>query len=114
MPPRDCQAEFKGRGRLSTGTGYGSIIIVPINARQASLVWWEALVEKFTKMSRTQSKDIAERSPSAGSAGSQSLFNIYYLGQTGVDRRCTSMMPWIIEELKLKANEMNFIWLSPG
>lgn len=46
---------------------------------------------------------------------SQSLFNIYYLGQTRVDRRCNaSMMPWIIEELKLKAGEMKFIWLSPG
>ena len=46
---------------------------------------------------------------------SQSLFNIYYLGQTRVDRRCNaSMMPWIIEELKLKAGEMRFIWLSPG
>lgn len=45
----------------------------------------------------------------------QSLFNIYYLGQTRVDRRCnSSMMPWIIEELKLKADEMKFIWLSPG
>ena len=48
-------------------------------------------------------------------AGSQSLFNIYYLGCTVVDRRCTSaIMPWIIEELKLKAQEMKFIWLSPG
>ena len=24
------------------------------------------------------------------------------------------MMPWIIEELKLKADEMKFIWLAPG
>lgn len=49
------------------------------------------------------------------SAGSQCLFNIYYLGHTRVDRRCnSSMMPWIIEELKLKAGEMKFIWLSPG
>ena len=55
-----------------------------------------------------------ERSASAGSE-KQSLFNIYYLGKTKVDRRCnSSMMPWIIEELKLKADEMRFIWLSPG
>lgn len=48
-------------------------------------------------------------------SGNQSLFNIYYLGKTRVDRRCdSSMMPWIIEELKLKAGEMKFIWLSPG
>lgn len=48
-------------------------------------------------------------------SGSHSLFNIYYLGQTRVDRRCnSSMMPWIIEELKLKSREMKFIWLSPG
>ena len=53
--------------------------------------------------------------PVSSNVGSQSLFNIYYLGQTGVDRRCTSsIMPWIIEELKLKAEEMKFIWLSPG
>lgn len=54
---------------------------------------------------------LADRSLS----GSQSLFNIYFLGQAKVDRRCNSaMMPWIIEELKLKADEMKFIWLSPG
>lgn len=55
-----------------------------------------------------------ERSSVAGSRNS-SLFNIYYLGHTRVDRRCnSSMMPWIIEELKLKADEMKFMWLSPG
>lgn len=54
------------------------------------------------------------RSESAGSQR-QSLFNIYYLGNTKVDRRCnSSMMPWIIEEMKLKADDMRFIWLSPG
>ena len=46
---------------------------------------------------------------------SQSLFNIYYLGQTVVDRRCSSsVMPWIIEELKLNAAKMRFVWLTPG
>ena len=46
---------------------------------------------------------------------SQSLFNIYYLGNTVVDRRCSSsVMPWIIEELKLNAAKMRFVWLTPG
>ena len=46
---------------------------------------------------------------------SQSLFQTYYLGQTAVDRRCpTSVMPWIIEELKLHAETMRFVWLTPG
>ena len=46
---------------------------------------------------------------------SQSLFNIYYLGATAVDRRCSSsVMPWIIEELKLNAAKMRFVWLTPG
>ena len=46
---------------------------------------------------------------------SQSLFNIYYLGHTVVDRRCSSsVMPWIIEELKLNAAKMRFVWLTPG
>lgn len=62
-------------------------------------------------MSKAKSEVSVDRPLSA----SQSLFNIYYLGQTRVDRRCnSSMMPWIIEELKLKASEMKFIWLSPG
>ena len=65
-------------------------------------------------MSRGEVGGEIERSESAGSQR-QSLFNIYYLGNTRVDRRCnSSMMPWIIEELKLKADEMKFIWLSPG
>ncbi len=60
----------------------------------------------------SRSMELPGRSPSVGS---QSLFNIYYLGNTPVDRRCSSaIMPWIIEELKLKADEMKFIWLSPG
>lgn len=46
---------------------------------------------------------------------SQSLFNIYYLGNTTVDRRCSSsVMPWIIEEMKIKATKMRFVWLTPG
>ena len=46
---------------------------------------------------------------------SQSLFNIYYLGNTVVDRRCSSaVMPWIIEEMKIKAAKMRFLWLTPG
>ncbi len=65
-------------------------------------------------MSRADPVCEVERSESAGSQR-QSLFNIYYMGNTKVDRRCnSSMMPWIIEELKLKADEMKFIWLSPG
>ena len=66
-------------------------------------------------MSKSGVKDVqVDRSLSAGSQSS-SLFNIYYLGHTRVDRRCNAaMMPWIIEELKLKADEMKFIWLSPG
>ncbi len=48
-------------------------------------------------------------------SSAQSLFQIYYLGHTPVDRRCSSaVMPWVIEELKLKAEEMRLIWLSPG
>lgn len=63
-------------------------------------------------MSKKKSDQQTSRSLSAGS---QSLFNIYYLGNTRVDRRCSSsIMPWIIEELKLKADELKFIWLSPG
>jgi len=65
-------------------------------------------------MSRSGSKGGVKRSSTTGSQSS-SLFNIYYLGQTKVDRRCnSSMMPWIIEELKLSADKMRFIWLSPG
>lgn len=49
---------------------------------------------------------------------SQSLFHVHYLGQTPVDRRCAvSVLPWIIEELKLKLGdqeEINLMWLTPG
>ncbi len=46
---------------------------------------------------------------------SQSLFQVYYLGATLVDRRCSSsVMPWIVEELKLKTQEMKLLWLTPG
>lgn len=69
-------------------------------------------------MSKQQTRPEQSRQPTverSKSTPSQSLFNIYYLGKTKVDRRCnSSMMPWIIEELKLKADEMKFIWLSPG
>jgi len=66
-------------------------------------------------MSAGRCSEASQPSSVQPQAGSQSLFNIYYLGCTVVDRRCTSaIMPWIIEELKLKAQEMKFIWLSPG
>ena len=59
--------------------------------------------------SPSESSKMVERSTS------QSLFQIYYLGCTRVDRRCSSVvMPWIIEELKLKTQEMKFLWLTPG
>ncbi len=46
---------------------------------------------------------------------SQSLFQVYYLGSCRVDRRCSSsIMPWIIEEHKLKTQEMKLLWLTPG
>ncbi len=46
---------------------------------------------------------------------SQSLFQVYYLGASMVDRRCSSsVMPWIVEEHKLKTQEMNLLWLTPG
>ncbi len=48
-------------------------------------------------------------------SSAQSLCQIYSLGHTPVDRRCSSaVMPWVIEELKLSAEEMRLIWLSPG
>lgn len=46
---------------------------------------------------------------------SQSLFQVYYLGQTAVDRRCsTAVIPWVIEELKLKAEGMQRVWFTSG
>ncbi len=46
---------------------------------------------------------------------SQSLFQVYYLGSSRVDRRCSSsVMPWIVEEHKLKTQEMKLLWLTPG
>ena len=48
-------------------------------------------------------------------SSAQSLFQVFYLGYTPVDRRCSSsVMPWVIEELKLKAEQRRLIWLSPG
>ena len=48
----------------------------------------------------------------------QSLFQVNYLGQTQVDRRCAAaVIPWIIEELKLKVGspqKTKLIWLTPG
>lgn len=69
----------------------------------------------------SQSKQQQQQTASTEAAGaplrseSQSLFNIYYLGNTVVDRRCSSsVMPWIIEEMKIKAAKMRFLWLTPG
>ena len=49
---------------------------------------------------------------------SQSLFQVYYLGSTEVDRRCSAaVLPWIIEEMKLKldtAQDMKLVWITLG
>ncbi len=49
---------------------------------------------------------------------SQSLFQVYYLSAVEVDRRCgIGVLPWIIEELKLKletAQDMRLIWITLG
>lgn len=58
---------------------------------------------------------MANHKKAVATSSNQSLFQIYYLGRTPVDRRCSSVvMPWIIEELKLNAEEMKLIWLTPG
>ena len=49
---------------------------------------------------------------------SQSLFQVYYLSAVEIDKRCgSSVLPWIIEELKLKletAQDMRLIWITLG
>ena len=55
--------------------------------------------------------DIFEKAMSV----SQSLFQVYYLGAIEVDRRCSSaVIPWLIEELKLKLQNMNLVWVTLG
>ena len=46
----------------------------------------------------------------------QSLFQVYYLGSSDVDRRCSSaVIPWIIEDLKLRLDtDMNLVWITLG
>ena len=43
---------------------------------------------------------------------------VYYLGSTGVDRRYSAgVLPWIIEEMKLKldtAQNMKLVWITLG
>lgn len=93
-------AAIQGQADSWTG-GLESVLVAAIPCRMSQVKSEAAVINRT--MSGSQS------------TGNQSLFNIYYLGQTRVDRRCnSSMMPWIIEELKLKAREMKFIWLSPG
>lgn len=51
-------------------------------------------------------------------SSSQSLFQVYYLSAVEVDRRCgSSVLPWIIEELKLRletAQDMQLLWITLG
>ena len=49
------------------------------------------------------------------SQGANQLFQVLYLGRTGVDRHCSlAVMPWIAEELKLKTEQRILTWLTPG
>ena len=49
---------------------------------------------------------------------SQRLYQVYYLGERVVDRRYSStVIPWIIEELKLnleRAQDLRRAWLTQG
>ena len=62
--------------------------------------------------------------PESGEAGkrgvmatqvSQSLFQVYYLGSTAVDRHCSpAVMSWITEEMKLRTEQRILTWLTSG
>ena len=60
-------------------------------------------------------RQLKEEEAAMISSASQSLFQIYYLGEVAVDRRVSKcVLPWITEEKKLMVEGMHFIWLTPG
>ena len=83
---------------------YNSLLLYFVRLQSAPLM--------STKSAREENCDAASKNMDAQTS---QLFQVLYLGSTGVDRHCSiAVMPWITEELKLKTEQRILTWLTAG